>query len=91
MLLRDGATPVCNVDDIFAALSLAPRPLPTDDRPEPAPAAQAVLAATGWEPTPLDVLVARTGLSPAALALQLQHLAMDGWVAGAGGWWQRLA
>jgi predicted Rossmann fold nucleotide-binding protein DprA/Smf involved in DNA uptake len=39
----------------------------------------------------MSLLMSRTGLDPAALAVELAHLELDGWVTGGGGWWQRLA
>jgi DNA processing protein len=91
-LIRDGATPVCGPEDVLTALSLQAGPdrwLPT--RPPPPASAGPVLAAVGWEPTPMSLLMTRTGLDPAALAVELAHLELDGWVTGGGGWWQRLA
>jgi len=92
-LLRDGAAPACALEDVLAALALqapagAPRP---DPRPPPPPAAGPVLAALGWEPTSIDLLLARTGLDPGSLAVQLAHLELDGWASGGAGLWQRMA
>jgi DNA processing protein len=88
-LIKEGATPACSVDDVFDLLSLTPRLASPAPRPAPAPASAPVLAALGWEPTPLGSLVTRTGLDPAELTVQLAHLELDGWVSGGGGWWQR--
>jgi len=91
-LIRDGAVPVCSVDDVLAMLSLsAGAPRTGEHRSVPSPAASAVLSAVGWEPTTVSVLLARTGLDPGALTVQLARLEMDGWVSGRGGCWQRLA
>lgn len=90
-LLRDGAAPACGVDDVLAVLSIESAGRATrEDRPAPSAAAAGVLAALGWEPTATDVLVNRTGLDPARLALHLAHLEIDGWISGGGGSWQRV-
>ncbi len=91
-LVRDGAIPVCSVEDVLSMLSLAPAGgRAGDQRPVPSPSGSAVLAAVGWEPTTISTLLARTGLDPGTLTVQLAHLEMDGWVSGAGGCWQRVA
>jgi DNA processing protein len=90
-LIRDGATPVCGVEDVFDLLSMT-RPTggsAPDRRPPPRPDAGTVLALIGWEPTPTDTLIDRSGLDRDALLVHLAHLELDGWVSGGGGWWQR--
>ena len=92
-LLRDGIAPACGIEDVLAVLSIssAGRPARHERPPPPSPAAAAVLAAVGWEPTSAEALLGRTGLERSTLAVHLAHLELDGWVAGGGGWWQRLA
>jgi DNA processing protein len=90
-LLRDGAAPACGVDDVLAALSLAPDAgAETDRRPPPSTAGAGALAAMGWDPVTTDVLVSRTGLPPADVAVLLAHLELDGWIAGGSGHWHRI-
>jgi DNA processing protein len=91
-LLGEGASPACGVEDVLTALSLSgtPSAATVDDRPTPTGDAAAVLAALGWGPVTTDALLARTVLDPGRLALVLAHLELDGWVAGASGYWQRI-
>lgn len=92
-LVRDGAAPACDVDDVLVALSLAAGSAgspPPERRPPPAPAGAAVLAAMGWDPLTTDALASRTGLAPATLSLHLAHLELDGWICGGAGRWQRI-
>ena len=93
-LIRDGAIPVCGVEDILTALhmdgALTARGVP-DGRPVPSPRGINLLDAMGWEPTPTSALVARTGLDPVDVAVELTHLEVDGWILCRGGWWQRIA
>lgn len=89
-LIRDGAEPVCSIDDVLARLSLQPAvTVDMSPRPQPKGVAARVLEAVGWEPTPTSALLSRTGLEPASLTAELARLEVDGWVAGGGGWWQR--
>ena len=92
-LLSEGCPPACDVDDVLVALALetagrggGPRP---ETRPEPTPEDAAVLDVLGWEPTSLEAVLARTGLTPGRLAVALAHLEQDGWVRARGGWWER--
>ena len=88
-LLRDGAIPACEVDDVLGILGLplAGRGAPARALPEGT--AADVLAAVGWEPTTVDTILRRCALGRAAVALELAHLELDGWVRLGPGGWQR--
>jgi len=91
-LLRDGAAPVCGIEDVFDALSLdspAP-PAKGDGRTPPGATAERLLAVMGWEPIRLDVLMAHSTLDPSTIALELAHLELAGWVAERAGYWHRI-
>jgi DNA processing protein len=89
-LIRDGAEPVCSVDDLLARLALeSATSAVADRRPAPGPAGALVLEAVGWEPTSMATVASRCGLGPGALSLELAHLEMAGWVIGGAGWWER--
>jgi len=95
-LLAEGRAPVCSIDDVLVALGLAGRSgtgaaSPRDRRATPHGADQPVLEAVGWQPSTLDQLLARTGMSLAALAPALDRLCDAGWVARRGGWYERIA
>jgi DNA processing protein len=95
-LLAEGRAPVCSVDDVLVALGLAGRSAAgggpsRDRRATPHGADQPVLDAVGWQPSTLDQLLARTGLSLAVLALALDRLCDAGWLARRGGWYERIA
>lgn len=80
-LLRDGAKIVESADDILEELGM-PAALPKAGRP----AADPVLAAlTPGEPSDLDVISERTGLSPTRLLPRLFELELRGAVARVGG------
>jgi DNA processing protein len=96
-LLREGAAPACDVDDILAALALegARRPPGWRDAPgegnQGPPAELApVLAAVDWAPTSTEQVLIRTGCSPGEVTVGLARLEMDGWVRALGGWWERV-
>jgi DNA processing protein len=90
-LLHEGNGPARDVDDVLAALGLA-RPLPVSRarRAGPDGADGTVLEAVGWEPTSLEQLLVRTGLSPGSVAAALARLERDSWVRGDAGWWERV-
>lgn len=91
-LLADGCAPVCEIDDVLVALGLSPgrrRPA-TERRPRPDPTGAQVLDALGWQPGNVEQLALRTGLGVVDLLLCLDQLQTDGWVAGRGGWYERV-
>jgi DNA processing protein len=95
-LLAEGCHPVVDAEDVLVALGLVPggrrtaapaaAPPPSDLEPE----ASAVLDAFDWEPATLEHLALRTGRPIPALALTLQRLEAEGWVAGSGPWYERV-
>lgn len=93
-LLRDGAAPVLDVDDVLTALRLdhhrhgelrshEPRPLPTRGD-------EAVYRALQPGARTLDGLVGCTGRSLVEVAMALARLEQAGWVAAADGWYECL-
>ncbi|MFI5314401.1 MAG: DNA-processing protein DprA [Myxococcota bacterium] len=78
-LLRDGATPILDADDLRAAVlgALAARPA-APPAVQVAPAARAVLAHLADGPCDLDGLSGALGRSPAELARVLLELELDG-------------
>jgi len=95
-LLREGAPPACDVEDILVALSLdrsARTPTPTlfDTRGgETRPAVHnEVLSALDWTPTSVEVVLGRTGRPLPDVAAALAALEMAGLVRGGAGWWER--
>ncbi|MGH3600562.1 MAG: MarR family transcriptional regulator, partial [Pseudonocardiaceae bacterium] len=49
-----------------------------------------VLAAVGWQPTSLSVIVERTGSTVSAVSRNLATLEDAGLVRSDGGWWSRV-
>ena len=92
-LLADGCPPARDAIDVLVALGLstAHDPGVVDRRSPPGPVEARVLEALGWEAASLDDIVARAGLGPGQASLALARLQRDGWVGGAGGWWERIA
>jgi DNA processing protein len=94
-LIRDGCQPAIDTDDILIALGLDARSArPSSGAPGPSPStpegpAGQVLDALGWAPATLDQVLGRTGLRPGPAAVALAELEAGGWVAAAGGWWER--
>jgi DNA processing protein len=82
-LLRDGATPMTEIADVFRVLDL---PLPDVDgrSPDPVgprPLARRILASLRREPGTRDELAVRLALPPGELALELMELELGGRVA----------
>ncbi|MEX2292863.1 MAG: DNA-processing protein DprA [Acidimicrobiales bacterium] len=92
-LLADGCHPARDADDVLVALGLTPaaRRNGSDRRPTPDVAGRALLDALDWEPATLEQLALRSGHALGSLALTLEGLVTQGWVAVRGGWYERLA
>ena len=92
-LLAEGCHPARDASDVLVALGLctsAGSGPARDDRPAPEPRHAAVLDHLGWEPVSFESVVLASDRSPAEVSLALVHLERDGWVAGSGGWWERV-
>lgn len=96
-LLSQGCHPVCDVEDVLAALSLQTAsvlPPPgalrlVDSRTAPSDEFAAVLDAIDFTATSAETIAARTGASPSWLSVALSWLEREGWVQQAAGWWNR--
>ncbi|HEV3355015.1 MAG TPA: DNA-processing protein DprA [Acidimicrobiales bacterium] len=95
-LLVSGSPPARDVDDVLVALDLRGRgpkrkrgSSATAQPPPDDPHQAALLEAMGWQPSSLDQLVVRTGLSPGQASVALAHLEVGGWIVGQAGWWER--
>jgi DNA processing protein len=93
-LIREGAKLVETAEDVLSELGLATSPKPEDivtRRHAPA-RHDPLLAAMGFDPVTIDLMVARTGSSPDAVTAALVQLELDDVVdALPGGYWQRRA
>lgn len=93
-LLFDGYGPARDAADVLSALGLATagaRPGPRQPPPEePTGVESEVLAAVDWEPTGVETILVRTGLTPTSVALALDRLERAAWVRGDAGWWERI-
>lgn len=90
-LLRDGAAPATEVDDLLVALGLDHRRAGTgrfDTRPSPRGLEADVLEECRGGPVTVDVIVSRLGVGLAEAALALARLERDGWVSEAAGWFE---
>ncbi len=98
-LIADGCPPARDVDDVLVALGLSRS---TSHRVQqvhsciPAPPAPPdslegmIWASLDSEPTPTEVILARTGLPLGEVAAALDHLAEAGWLRAGDGWWQQV-
>lgn len=94
-LIRQGAKLVESVQDVLEELhfpSASTPPLPVSPGAAPAnPPESALLQAMGFDPVGLDALMARTGMSTAAMQVELLELELAGAVARLpGGLFQRM-
>lgn len=104
-LLRDGAAPCLDVQDVLLAIdhvlpraSDGVRSMPTgrssvdpERRRTPTGAAAAVLDELGWRPTSLDELALRCGFDFAGISAAVLELEREGWVERNEGWIERIA
>ncbi|UDY36868.1 DNA-processing protein DprA [Dermatobacter hominis] len=93
-LLRDGAGVCTGVDDVLVALGLSRAgsvPAPTEERPDPAGDAGAVLGALGFTPVPVEALARDLGLDLARLSVALGELEALGWAERRGPFVERIA
>lgn len=88
-LLTDGAHPLCDDQDLFIALGLTCPDLGPGTPPEPEGAPGRVLDAVSTGPLTLEELCARTGLPLPELALAVDRLCREGWLAEADGTYER--
>lgn len=90
-LLADVAAPLCDVDDVLAAVGARPAGTGLARLDPPEPGDLRALEAVAWTPTSLDHVVDGTGLGLGAAAGALARLEAAGHVVPAGpGRWQRV-
>lgn len=95
-LIAAGCPPVCETDDVLAALNMelaglvgaAPRQ-PQEVRPRVLGIDRQVLDVVGWEATEVDVIVRRSRQRPMDVLAALDRLATNGWVARVGAAFER--
>lgn len=91
-LLRDGATPITDLDELsahFPGVLAPPAPAPSSAPRIPAPSRR-LLACIGDGGATLDELQRDSGLSAGVLLATLTNLELDGWVCRADGGYRRL-
>lgn len=90
-LLRDGAAPAIDVDDVLTCLALEPLrrvDQPGDPRPRPRRDDAAVYDALRSQPRTIDGVALACGLSLVDAAMRLARLEHAGWVAETDGWFE---
>ncbi|MEN9823327.1 MAG: processing protein DprA [Actinomycetota bacterium] len=93
LLLRDGATPVLDADDVLDALSIDHGRDITrrvDLRTRPSAVDLPTYRRIVESPATLDMLVVSDGRPLAEVAMSVARLEMAGWVAGVDGWWETI-
>lgn len=91
-LLFDGCAPARDVDDVLLALGREPTRIrkAAERRSTPEGDAALVLAEVPWGPVAVESLALATGLDLGRLALALDRLEVDGWIARRSAWVERL-
>ncbi|WP_355661234.1 DNA-processing protein DprA [Halomonas salifodinae] len=89
-LLRQGATLVTQPEELLEELGHWEGPVSVPMPPDEAPVEEPLLSLLSDVPTPLDALVALTGLSVAECQRRLLSLELEGRVAATSGGWIRL-
>ena len=91
-LLVDGCVPARDATDVLIALGRdsVPRRSATESRRPPSPEAAAVLEHIAWQAAPMEQLLLATGLDLGVLALHIDALEAEGWVAQRAGWVERI-
>ena len=92
-LLRDGCTPVTDVDDVLMALGLsgAPRRSAREARRAPDERGREVLDVLGWQPATFDQLAHRSEIPLGELAVALDDLVRARWLEQRGSWFERVS
>jgi DNA processing protein len=91
-LLFDGCAPARDAADVLLALGREPARTrrAAERRPAPTGDAATVLADVPWGPVAVETLALTTGLDLGRLALALDQLEADGWIARRAAWIERL-
>ena len=92
-LLSEGVAVARDATDVLVRMGLESvhARSAAEQRPTPSAVGAGVLDALGWQPTTLEQVVVRTGLTPPDAAVALDDLVRDGWVDESGGWYERAA
>jgi DNA processing protein len=91
-LLFDGCSPARDADDVLLALGREPARIrkAAERRARPEGDAATVLAEAPWGPISVESLALATALDLGRLALALDQLEVEGWIARRGGWVERI-
>ncbi|MEK7649895.1 MAG: DNA-processing protein DprA [Patescibacteria group bacterium] len=88
-LLKEGATPITSIDDIFEALGIAAESTSSKDRIERSPDEHAILEAL-TEELSTDEIIKHTQLTPGAVLASTTSLEIEGMIKQTGGIWRKL-